>query len=398
MSGPSPGTVALVLVGDELLAGHVADANGPWLGRTLADAGVQVVSAAFARDDVDAVIHAVGRGLDDARAVVVTGGLGRTSDDVTRPALALLAGDRAGVDLPNGRGSEAGVRLDLLRGTVYAVPGVPREMAAMVTDEVLPHLVAVAGEMPPRLTRSLVVVGVSEAWVAAALAPLDATLGANGALAYLPRPGEVEVCIRVAGADAAAVAAAGVAHARELLGDVVAAVDRRLEEVVVGDLAAHDATVATAESLTGGLLCGALVSVPGASAVVRGGVVAYASDLKAELAGVPWPVLDRHGPVAAATAAAMAEGVRRRCAATFGVATTGVAGPDQQDGHRAGTFHVAVASGAGTRVGSRPPVPHLSADREMIRRLAVVYALDLLRRCVQGVGGGVGESSAAPTR
>ncbi|MGH9250749.1 MAG: nicotinamide-nucleotide amidohydrolase family protein, partial [Acidimicrobiales bacterium] len=357
-----------------------------------------VVSAAFARADVEAVIRAVEHGLDDARAVVVTGGLGRTSDDVTRPALALLAGDRAEVDLPNGRGSEAGVRLDLLRGTVYAVPGVPREMVGMVAGEVLPHLVATAGEMPPRLTRSLVVVGVSEAQVAAALAPLEATLGANGALTYLPRPGEVEVRIRVAGADAAAVAAGVVVHARELLGDVVAAVDRRLEEAVVGDLAARDATVVTAESLTGGLLCGALVSVPGASAVVRGGVVAYASDLKAELAGVPGPVLDRHGPVAAATAAAMAEGVRRRCAATFGVATTGVAGPDQQDGHSAGTFHVAVASDAGTRVGSHPPVPHLSADREMIRRLAVVYALDLLRRCVQGVGGGVGESSTAQTR
>ena len=397
MSAAAADTVALVLVGDELLAGHVADANGPWLGRALADAGMQVVSAAYARDDLAAVVEAVERALDDARAVIVTGGLGRTSDDVTRSALAHLAGDVPGVDLPNGQGSETGVRLDLRRGTVYAVPGVPREMVDMVSGEVLPHLVAAAGELPHRVTRSLLVVGVSEARVAAALAALEATLGADGALAFLPRPGEVEVRIRVAGADAEAVAAAVVGRARELLGDIVAAVDRGLEEAVVGDLVRHGATVATAESLTGGLLCGALVSVPGASAVVRGGVVAYATDLKAELAGVP-------GPFSIATARwpptprRRWPRVRNRCAATFGVATTGVAGPDPQDGQSPGTFHVAVASATGVRAGGRPPSPHGSADREMVRRLAVVHALDLLRRCVNGIDGGVGESPAAPTR
>jgi nicotinamide-nucleotide amidase len=398
VSAAAAGTVALVLVGDELLAGHVADANGPWLGRVLADAGMQVVSAAYARDDLAAVVAAVERGLDDGWAVIVTGGLGRTSDDVTRSALAHLAGDMPGVDLPNRQGSETGVRLDLRRGTVYAVPGVPREMAGMVSGEVLPHLMAAAGELPPRVTRSLLVVGVSEARVAAALAALEDTLGANGALAFLPRPGEVEVRVRVAGADAEAVAAAAVRRSRELLGDVVAAVDRGLEEAVVGDLVRQGATVATAESLTGGLLCGALVSVPGASAVVRGGVVAYATDLKAQLAGVPGTVLDRHGPVAADTAVAMAEGVRNQCAATFGVATTGVAGPDPQDGHPPGTFHVAVASAAGVRAGGGAPSSHGPAGREMVRRLAVVHALDLLRRCVNGIDGGVGESSAAPTR
>jgi nicotinamide-nucleotide amidase len=398
VSAAAVGTVALVLVGDELLAGNVADANGPWLGRVLADAGMEVVSAAYARDDLAAVVTAVERGLDDARAVIVTGGLGSTSDDVTRSALARLAGDMPAVDLPNGKGSETGVRLDLRVGTVYAVPGVPREMAGMVSAEVLPHLVATAGERPPRVTRSLLLVGVGEVRVAAALTAVEATLGPNGALAFLPRPGEVEVRIRSTGPDAEAVAAAAVRQSRDLLGDIVAAVDRGLEEAVVSDLVRQGATVAMAESLTGGLLCGALVSVPGASAVVRGGVVAYATDLKAQLAGVPETVLDRHGPVAADTAAAMAEGVRNLCAATFGVATTGVAGPDPQDGHPPGTFHVAVASATGIRAGGRSAAAHQPAGREMIRRLAVVHALDLLRRCVNGIDGGVGESPAAPTR
>ncbi|HJU98313.1 MAG TPA: nicotinamide-nucleotide amidohydrolase family protein [Jiangellaceae bacterium] len=398
MIAAGAGTVALVLVGDELLAGHVADANGPWLGRALADAGLQVVSAAYARDDLAAVVTAVERGLDDARAVIVTGGLGETNDDVTRPALARIAGDVSGVDLPNGQGIEPGVRLDLGRGTVYAVPGVPREMAAMVSGQVMPHLTATSGELLPRVTRSLTVVGVREARVAAALEGLEDTLGADGGLAFLPRPGEVEVRIRVAGPDADAVAAEAVVRARELLGDIVAAVDRGLEEAVVDDLARLGATVATAESLTGGLLCGALVSVPGSSTVVRGGVVAYATDLKERLAGVPGDVLDRRGPVAAETAAAMAHGIRNRCAATFGVATTGVAGPDPQDGRPAGTFHVAVASATDVRVGGLRPSPRWPAGRELVRRLAVVHALDLLRRFAGGIAGGVGESTAAPTR
>src|SRR5512145_2743384 len=121
---------------------------------------------------------------------------------------------------------------------------------------------------------------------------------------------------------------------------------------IIAALVRAGATVATAESLTGGLVSAALTSVPGASAAVRGGVVAYATDLKHELAGVPADTLRRDGPVAARTASAMATGVRRKCAATYGVATTGVAGPDAQDGHPPGTVHVAVAGPDGVRIES----------------------------------------------
>jgi nicotinamide-nucleotide amidase len=144
---------------------------------------------------------------------------------------------------------------------------------------------------------------------------------------------------------------------------------------VIEALARTGATVATAESLTGGLVAAALTAVPGASVVVRGGVVVYATDLKHELAGVPEEMLLRDGPVAASTAAAMAVGVQRKCAATYGVATTGVAGPDPQDGHPPGTLYVAVAGPAGTRVES---VTELCGDRAAIRDAAVQRALDLL--------------------
>lgn len=161
---------------------------------------------------------------------------------------------------------------------------------------------------------------------------------------------------------------------------------------VVRGLAARGLTVAAAESLTGGLVCAALTSVPGSSAVVRGGVVVYATELKATLAGVPEAVLAAAGPVAASTAAAMASGVRERLGADIGLATTGVAGPDPQDGHPPGTVHVAVATagasagagagpaagGGGVRVRSFAGDSALPGDREAVRAAAVDAVLTLL--------------------
>jgi nicotinamide-nucleotide amidase len=397
MTDQAPDTIALVLVGDELLTGHTPDLNGPWLGQRLTDQGFRVVAAMVEPDDVEAVVRAVQRGLADARAVLVTGGLGPTNDDITRAALTRLASGRAQAELPNGVGFEPGVRLDLESGVVYAVPGVPAEMRSMIDEQVLPELVATADGLSARATYSLVVVGMPEPRVAELLAPVEEQLAGRGGLAYLPHPAEVEVRIVTGGADAEAVALAAAARARALLGDVVAAENQRLEIAVVDALRAHGSTVATAESLTGGLVAAALVSVPGASDVMRGGVVCYAIDLKADLVDVPAGVLERDGAVAPTTAIAMAQGVRARCRADFGVATTGVAGPDTQEGHQAGTMHIAVASDTMIRVGSFEPFGQ-RRDRETVRRIAVVRALDLLRRALTGLGPGAGESSRQPTR
>jgi nicotinamide-nucleotide amidase len=143
---------------------------------------------------------------------------------------------------------------------------------------------------------------------------------------------------------------------------------------VIKLLVAQAETVAVAESLTGGMLAAALTAVPGASAVFRGGVVAYATDLKATLLGVPPAVLDRHGAVHPAVAAAMAEGARRRMAAGIGAATTGVAGPDPADGQPAGTVHIAVCTRRGTTARSLA----LSGGRHQIRVATVERLLGLL--------------------
>jgi nicotinamide-nucleotide amidase len=145
-----------------------------------------------------------------------------------------------------------------------------------------------------------------------------------------------------------------------------------------------DATVATAESLTGGLVCATLVSVPGASDVVRGGVVAYWPDLKVDLLNVPQELVDRVGTVDPAVARAMAAGARDRLGATYAVATTGVAGPDPSEGKPVGTVHVGVAD----PTGSTDRAYVFDGDRQAIRRRACEAALDLLAERVGGVRAG----------
>lgn len=150
-------------------------------------------------------------------------------------------------------------------------------------------------------------------------------------------------------------------------------------EEVIKRLGARGQTIAVAESLTGGMLAAALSAVPGASAVFRGGVVSYATDLKASLLGVPARLLAAHGAVHPAVASAMAEGARQRMTATVGAATTGVAGPDPQDGQPVGTVYIAVSSAGGGAVRSLA----LSGDRQQIRQATVDRVLGLLLRVLR---------------
>lgn len=149
---------------------------------------------------------------------------------------------------------------------------------------------------------------------------------------------------------------------------------RELATEIIRLLTRTGETVAAAESLTGGLVAAALTDVPGASNVFRGGVIAYATELKAQVLGVDVAMLKKHGPVYAPVASAMAEGVRQRLDATFGVATTGVAGPGPQDGHPAGTVHIAVSLAGDTVVRTMA----LAGDRDEVRRLTVERVLGLL--------------------
>jgi nicotinamide-nucleotide amidase len=417
----------IVAVGTELLLGDIVNGNAAWLGRELADIGIDLDISTAVGDNIARIAATVGQACARAQIVIVTGGLGPTQDDLTREALAELAGvplvrdadleaallaryaavgrtdfpsnnlrmaDRPATATPlhNPAGTAPGLRLPIGAhdAIVYALPGVPAEMREIFTAWVRDELVERAGPGSTLLSRVLHTVGVWESQVSQALSALDAELAAAGnpTIAYLASEGQTRVRI-TAKATTAPHALELVAdveqRARAALGDVVYGVDDdTLESVVHGLLLGAGATVATAESLTGGLLGAALTATPGSSATYRGGAVLYATAAKATVAGVPPSLLDAVGPVDPDVAIAMADSVRQRFDATFGLSTTGVAGPTPQDGVAVGTVYVAIVGPSGPS-GAFVRRLNLTGDRARVRRASVSTALDVLRRQLSGL-------------
>jgi len=413
VSGPGAeaGTVVVLAVGEELLLGDGVNTNLAWLGAQAAAVGLRVVGAEEVGDGVTEIVAALRRCAARADAVVVTGGLGPTSDDRTREALAAFAGVGLVRDadelsrilgwfaargrtappavatqadalvgarlLTNPLGTAPGLAVEVAGTLVVALPGVPAELAALWHADVADLLVRRAGHPAPLLTRQVRVVGRGESDVAHRLAGVEAALPPQVQLAYLASPSEVRV--RLTGRDPAVLAAL-LDEVAAVLGDAVAARDgQSLPEAVVAALAGRGLTVACAESLTGGALAAALVDVAGASGVLRGGVVAYSLDAKARLLGVDPALLAATGGVDPEVAVAMARGAAAALGADIGVATTGVAGPDPVGEHPVGEVHVAVA-GPGTHLSSQ--ALRLVGDRALVRAVTTTRALDLLRRAL----------------
>lgn len=397
--------IAIVSVGDELLSGDTVNTNSAWLGQLFTGVGFSVVFDLTVPDDVPDIVNALRLSARGADAIVIEGGLGPTSDDLTREGIAAAIGAElhrdpdiekrlrawyaernrpvldvslrmadvpAGAEvLPNPRGQAPGLRAMLDDCVVYAVPGVPREMQAIVTESVLPDLLERAGGLTDVRTTTLRIAVRGESEVATLVAtggPTPPSLR----VAYLASPGDVR--LRVTGPQL--IAEPYAQQLRSLLSELVYGEgDDTLDVVVHRLLAAQQATVAAAESLTGGQLGQTLTAMAGSSATFVGGVVAYATRLKTSLLGVAADLLDRQGPVHPDVARQMAEGARVRLGSTYGLSTTGVAGPEPADGHDPGTAYVAAAGPAGTQVRAL----RLGGTRDLVRTLAVVHALDLLR-------------------
>jgi nicotinamide-nucleotide amidase len=415
----------IVAVGTELLLGQIVDTNGSWMGEQLALAGIDCTHRQTVGDNLDRIVDALRLALSRADALIVCGGLGPTQDDITRDAIAAVMGvqlvqdddvaDRL-VHFFSGRGRRmpannlrqalvpegATVIADPQPGTapglicpvgdkvVYAVPGVPYEMREIMTAAILPDLQRRAGTVAVIRSRTLRTWGDSESGLAERLAgrltELDAVTADEGGedesasvptLAFLASGIEgIKVRVTVKAPDEESALAALDAEERTvrgILGDIVFGLDdQSMEDAVAALLVERGLTLAVAESLTGGLVAARLVNVPGASWWFRGGVVTYASDLKRTLLDVP------PGPVVSEeAAAAMAAGVRRVMEADVGLAVTGVAGPDPQDGQPPGSVFLAVSLGTGDPITT--PV-RLPGDRERVRQFSCISLLDLLRR------------------
>lgn len=401
----------IVAVGTELLLGQIVDTNSAWMGEQLAIRGVEHLRQTKVGDNQARIVAVLREALDRADAVIVCGGLGPTQDDITREAVAELMGvplvrhpelgdvirdmfARRGrampeinmrqADVPEGAtvieqrvGTAPGLICPVGDRVVYVVPGVPHEMREMLERAVLPDIEARSDDRRTFVSRVLRTWGESESGLAELLGDRIAALDDTGnpTLAFLASGIEgLKLRLTASGPtapEADALLDAEEAEIRRVLGDLVfSSADEPMEAVVGRMLRERGLTVAVAESLTGGLVASRMVSIAGSSDWFRGGVVAYASDVKFDLLGVP------EGPVVCREAAeAMAEGVRRVLGADVGLATTGVAGPTEQEDQPVGTVWLGLALGEGVDA-LRIQLP---GDRDRIRQMAVISLLDRLR-------------------
>jgi nicotinamide-nucleotide amidase len=417
----------VLAVGTELLLGQIVDTNSAWIGEQLAAAGVDSLVQVKVGDNVGRIEAQLHRLLSSADAVVVCGGLGPTHDDLTREAIAAVMGvdlvaDETVADvirglfarrgrvmpdnnlrqalvpvgatiIPQTRGTAPGlicpVVVDGAERVVFALPGVPHEMHDMFDRAVLPELRRRGGDVAVIASRVLRTWGDSESGLNERLDEVIAELDrpGNPTLAFLASGWEgLKVRLTAKAADAAAARAVldeWEARVRACVGDVVFGVDDdTMESVVLDALRRRGLTLGLAESVTGGLVAARLTGVAGASDVLRGAIVSYASDVKRELLGVG------DGPVVSEAAAlAMADGARRVLRADVGLSLTGVAGPTEQDGQPVGTLWVGVATEAGTEA----HLLRLGGQRDLMRQFSVISSLDVLRRHLARVDGREGD-------
>ena len=408
--------VEVVAVGTELLLGQTVNTNSAYLGEHLAELGMDAHYQVVVGDNHDRMVDTLLTAIGRAGAVIVTGGLGPTQDDITREAICASTGremrfdekhaerlrafwDRLGREFPesnlcqaeypegaeqldNPRGTAPGLFLDHEGVLIFALPGVPAELYRMFQDHVIPRLRRGSGSDEVLVSRVLRTWGLGESAVADRLDDLyHAT--ANPSMAFLASAGEVKVRLSAKApseAEARSMIAPVEQMVRERLGAAVFAVDEQtLEKILLDELKERSWTIGTAESVTSGMLAARLSLLPGSSQVFRGSVVAYGADLKQNLLGVPQETIDSHGVVSAETAIAMAGGAARMLGADVVTALTGVAGPDPLE-HPPGTVFVAVRTPEDTRVRSL----RMPGDRERVRAYTTTTALQLTRQAVIG--------------
>ncbi|HTN53076.1 MAG TPA: competence/damage-inducible protein A [Anaeromyxobacter sp.] len=402
--------VEILSTGDELLTGQVVDTNSTWLMDRLWDLGVMVRRKTLVGDDRPDLLAAIRETTGRADLVVMSGGMGPTEDDLTSECVAAVLGvplehhapslaaieerfrrfgrpmtpnnakqarfPRGAEVIPNRFGTAPGFAVRVGRGEVVCLPGVPVEFKGLCEEWLLPRLAGRLDEVPS--ARVLKLFGIGESAADQAMRPvMDDPANAGVRFGFRAHWPEVHVKWSVPGPDAPARAERITAAVRAIFGEAVWGEGKEeLPEVVVARLAARAERVAVAESCTGGLLTELVTRVPGASAVLDLGVVAYANEMKEALVGVGHDLLAAHGAVSEPVARALAEGARRTGRAAWGLGVTGIAGPTGGTPEKpVGTVHLALAGPGGTSAVARL----YRGDRERIRRQAAYEALNLLR-------------------
>lgn len=406
----------VVTIGDEILIGQIVDTNTVSIARHLNSAGISVVEKLSIGDDAQAIRDTVRRALSASDIVIITGGLGPTKDDITKYTLAEMFGShlvyneteaahirtllsRRGIEfselnrsqamvpecctvLHNAHGTAPGMWFDCgeeKQKVVVSLPGVPFEMEHLMQDEVMPRLKS-RFELHSIVHRTMITRGIPESVLAATIAAWEDALPAGVKLAYLPSPNNT-VRLRLSAYDVDGEQTAEIidnefSKLYSIIPDnIVGFEDATVERLVHDLLTERGATLAVAESCTGGAIASKFTAMAGASAYFLCGVVSYSNEAKRDVLGVDMAAIERNGAVSEIVARQMAEGARRISGADYAVSTTGIAGPTGGSKEKpVGTVWFGVA----TPEGSYAVMRHSGTDRGQIIARASAYAIELI--------------------
>ncbi len=410
---PTTVRAEVITIGDEILFGQIIDTNTQWISTELTTLGIRTIRKTSVGDEADVILDALREATSRADVVIITGGLGPTKDDITKKTLcqffnvgmtrnqealdlvtsfflkrnrAMTAINRGQADLPenaeyiqNDWGTAPGMWFDEA-GTVYiSLPGVPFEMKSLMTNRFLPKLKA-RFDLPVIRHKMIRTIGIGESFLAERIEAWEDALPPHIRLAYLPSFGQVKLRLTATGADNEQLGReldALVATVMPLIEANVYGFDGdEIENVVIRLLKEKNLMLGIAESCTGGQVSATLTKVPGVSAVLAGGVVAYSYEVKHIALGVNPDTLSEFGAVSEPAVCEMAEGVRIMLGTDVGIATSGIAGPDGGTPDKpVGTVWIACATDNGT-VAKRLT---LGQYREQNILLTTNYVLNLLR-------------------
>ncbi|MCU0381062.1 MAG: competence/damage-inducible protein A [Chitinophagaceae bacterium] len=415
---PRKSDATIITIGDELLIGQTIDTNSAWMAQELNKIGVWVHRRIAVGDVWKDIWQSLEEESNLSDIILITGGLGPTADDITKPLLCQFFGGRLVVDqealanvknifevhlkrpllernlkqaevpdvctvIQNKRGTAPGMWFEKKGKIFISMPGVPHEMKGMMTSSVLPKLQEIF-QLPPIVHRTLVTAGIGESFLAERIKDFESTLPANIKLAYLPNYGMVKLRLSTRGNQAKMVAEleAEFDMLKQLVADVMVVDEDKNMTQVIGDILLKEKkTLSTAESCTGGYIAHLLTSLPGSSQYYLGGAVAYANAVKQSLTGVRAETLEKYGAVSRETVTEMAEGVLRETGSDYALATSGIMGPDGGTPEKpVGTVWVGIA-------GKEETATHqfqFRFDRQRNIELTANYALNAMRRYILG--------------
>jgi len=408
----------ILTIGDEILIGDTVDTNSAWIGSQLNSIGVDVRKTISVGDRKNEIVTGLNEGLESGDLVLITGGLGPTKDDITKKTIAdyfqvgfkrvpsienklrayyesrkreFLPIHAAMADIPenaivlnNRIGTAPGMWFEFQGKVIISMPGVPYEMKAIVTDEVIPRLKS-SFELPVIRHRYFLAAGKGETFLAGKIADIEESLPLGFSLAYLPGMGKVKVRLTGRGFEETSVQSS-----LKTIGDQIKV---RLEKYIYGEDGAElvlvvgnllkktKKTLGTAESCTGGNVAHHITSFSGSSSYYNGSIVSYSNELKQKLLGVQETTLKEHGAVSERTVREMVTGARERLGVDYAIATSGIAGPSGgSDEKPVGTVWIAVGNKEHT-VAKRF---NFAKDRKINIELSAIVALEMLRRFMLG--------------